>query len=253
MSVFSQLDDTELAQLIEALQRDRLALPISRFSLSRYISEVNLEAITAELQRLIQQNWKTATLLYLLEAIATERNRAITLERTAELVWTHPDRTLANSRDTHVIALNLIQQARSSLTISTYSFDDNDRGKNFLAPLAEHYKRDRAFALRIFCNIKQKWGETHPPEYLTTQFARRFRDRLWSGDHLPPIYYDPRALLSDWTQRACLHTKCIIADRRFVLLTSANFTEASRKRNIETGILLTSSDLAKQPGVTQLM
>jgi hypothetical protein len=86
MSVFSQLDDTELAQLIEALQRDRLALPISRFSLSRYISEVNLEAITAELQRLIQQNWKTATLLYLLEAIATERNRAITLERTAELV-----------------------------------------------------------------------------------------------------------------------------------------------------------------------
>jgi phosphatidylserine/phosphatidylglycerophosphate/cardiolipin synthase-like enzyme len=36
-----------------------------------------------------------------------------------------------------------------------------------------------------------------------------------------------------------IHAKCVIADQRQALITSANFTEAAQKRNIEVGLLVT--------------
>lgn len=68
---------------------------------------------------------------------------------------------------------------------------------------------------------------------------------MWPGKRLPKIFYDPRSLSLDFSQRACLHAKVIVVDRQQVLLTSANFTEASRKRNIEAGVVLSSVHLAQ--------
>ena len=64
---------------------------------------------------------------------------------------------------------------------------------------------------------------------------------------LRDLYYDPRALAEDSQQRASLHAKCIIVDRRVALITSANFTEAAQRKNIEAGVLI-----RYEPFVTRL-
>lgn len=51
--------------------------------------------------------------------------------------------------------------------------------------------------------------------------------------------YDPRALDPASATRASLHAKVLIVDRRSALVTSANFTDAAQKRNVETGVLIT--------------
>lgn len=52
------------------------------------------------------------------------------------------------------------------------------------------------------------------------------------------MYYDPRALSTQPGPRASLHAKCIVVDRRWSFITSANFTEAAQDRNIEAGVLV---------------
>jgi hypothetical protein len=64
MTAFSQLDDTELATPIEALQRQRLMPTASRFSLRRYRPAPKLDSIATELDRLTQAGWQTAAVLF---------------------------------------------------------------------------------------------------------------------------------------------------------------------------------------------
>ncbi|MBI4623943.1 MAG: hypothetical protein HY736_12100 [Verrucomicrobia bacterium] len=47
-------------------------------------------------------------------------------------------------------------------------------------------------------------------------------------------------------QRASLHAKVVVVDRRKILITSANFTEAAHKTNIELGVLCSVPYLAER-------
>jgi phosphatidylserine/phosphatidylglycerophosphate/cardiolipin synthase-like enzyme len=53
-----------------------------------------------------------------------------------------------------------------------------------------------------------------------------------------------RALSAEPGPRASLHAKCIVVDRRWSFITSANFTEAAQERNIEAGVLIEDSNLS---------
>ena len=57
---------------------------------------------------------------------------------------------------------------------------------------------------------------------------------------LPRLFYDPRSLETDSSQRACLHAKCVLIDHEQAFVSSANFTEAAQQRNIEVGVLIRS-------------
>ncbi|MBN2033991.1 MAG: hypothetical protein JW836_11995 [Deltaproteobacteria bacterium] len=46
-------------------------------------------------------------------------------------------------------------------------------------------------------------------------------------------------MVLDFSTRAILHAKCVVADRRTALVSSANFTEAAQTSNIEAGVLIT--------------
>jgi phosphatidylserine/phosphatidylglycerophosphate/cardiolipin synthase-like enzyme len=63
---------------------------------------------------------------------------------------------------------------------------------------------------------------------------------------LPEVFFDPRSLETDPGQRACLHAKCVVVDERNVFISSANFTEAAQKKNLEIGLLIRSHSLAGQ-------
>ncbi|MYN66159.1 MAG: hypothetical protein F4X11_14200 [Acidobacteria bacterium] len=77
------------------------------------------------------------------------------------------------------------------------------------------------------------------------EFADTFQHDLWPGKRLPETFYYPRSLATEGKTRACLHAKCIVIDDRRTLITSANFTEAAHKRNIEAGTVITDGHLAR--------
>jgi len=62
---------------------------------------------------------------------------------------------------------------------------------------------------------------------------------------LAEFYYDSRSLNAAAAPMA-LHAKCIVVDRRELFVSSANFTEAAQRRNIEVGVLVRSGSLARQ-------
>ena len=61
------------------------------------------------------------------------------------------------------------------------------------------------------------------------------RQKHWPWPTLPALFYDPRSLETGDT-RASLHAKCVIVDRLRALVTSANFTDAAQRKNVEVGV-----------------
>ena len=88
----------------------------------------------------------------------------------------------------------------------------------------------------------------HTPEQIITalrEFADTFRQKVWPGERLPDVFYDPQSLASEGKKRASLHAKCIVIDEDRALITSANFTEAAHERNIEAGAVITDTILSR--------
>ena len=70
--------------------------------------------------------------------------------------------------------------------------------------------------------------------------------RSMAGQAAPrDLLHPPWALAIEGNTRACLHAKCIIIDDHRALITSANFTTADHRRNIEAGTVITDSILAR--------
>lgn len=245
MSVFSQLSQTALLAILEAIERGRLSAPFSSANLSAYISNPTAEMVSLELNLLVNNGMTSAQLVYLLRCLAAERDRAATLDKTLELVWTSPQVSGADCRDTHVVAMQLLQSARASILLSSYSLDENEKAHELLQAMATQMERTSNFEGQMFLNVKRNYGDRRDGEEVVREFAELFQRKIWPGKVLPKVFYDPRALSLDFSERACLHAKVIVVDRQHVLLTSANFTEASRKRNIEAGVVLSSICLAQ--------
>ncbi len=108
---------------------------------------------------------------------------------------------------------------------------------------------ESAPALRVvFClDIARKPADTSLASEIVRRFTREFVTKHWPGVRQPEVFYDPRALAETWEERASLHAKCVIVDRRTAIVTSANFTEAAQRKNIEAGVLI-----RYEPFVTRL-
>ena len=61
---------------------------------------------------------------------------------------------------------------------------------------------------------------------------------------LPDLFYDPRSLAQDESNRASLHAKCVVVDGVKAFIGSANLTEAAQLRNIEIGLVVTGALIA---------
>jgi phosphatidylserine/phosphatidylglycerophosphate/cardiolipin synthase-like enzyme len=82
---------------------------------------------------------------------------------------------------------------------------------------------------------------------LVSRYVERFKSHQWpKGSRLPTVYYDPRSVSDDTPIRSSLHAKCVVVDECDVFVSSANFTEAGQERNIEVGLRLDNSWLARK-------
>jgi phosphatidylserine/phosphatidylglycerophosphate/cardiolipin synthase-like enzyme len=242
---FLTLSYPALTSLITALETGRLSFPVHPATLSAYIPASSVNTIATELNTLYQQGMESQHLTYMLKLAIAERQSIQKQRDRVELVWTGLETPGMESRDTHVVVQELFDRATRSVLISSYALDTDMKGQALFSDLASRMDSIPTLRVRMFLNIKRAFGSQKSDIALIQEFAQIFQQRIWRGNRLPEVFYDPRSLSQAKGPKACLHAKCVIVDEQYLFVTSANFTEAAHERNLEAGILLNDPTAAK--------
>ena len=160
-----------------------------------------------------------------------------------DLVVSGPDVPGVPTADTYSVVQSLFQEATSEVVVAGYAFYN---GKTLFERLHEQRIRNPALKIIFHVDVPRRHGDTTSPEGLVKKYVDEFRLKHWPWEPLPELYFDPRALESDSKIRASLHAKVVSIDRRKLLITSANFTEAAQQKNIELGVLCSLPYLAER-------
>lgn len=175
--------------------------------------------------------------IHVLRAVLAERARPTP---SVELVWTGPEAGLRPTRDTAVVVRELFARARRSVVVGGFRFS---HGEAILRPLHEAM-RDHGVEASIFLDIERAPRGVDVRAH-AAQALDRFIDQNWPfGDPRPRLYYDPRTV--EPGSVASLHAKCLVVDRRWALVSSANFTDRGQHRNLEAGVLVEGSTFAER-------
>lgn len=249
-----ELGPITLDALAAALEAGRLRVPFSRSALRRHVPETMVDEVLRTLAELNDQGFDANHVAVLLRTLARERRHRQQAAERIELVWSGPDAPGTSPRDTAVVIRSLCAAARRSVLVANYAFDrarEGDalaRARTLWQPLADAMDGRPELSVRIFANVERKDGPDtadRDASYWVNRFRKHFTTRLWPGQRLPELYYDPRSLADDPGDRAILHAKCVVIDETQVFLTSANFTQAGQQRNLEAGLLLDNPTLAR--------
>lgn len=160
-----------------------------------------------------------------------------------DLVVSGPDVPGVPTTDTYATVQAMFQQAEREIILAGYAFHN---GKLLFERLAAQKALRPELRIIFHVDVPRRAGDTSTAEAIILRYAADFRERHWPWQPRPEIYFDPRALQAEAKQRASLHAKAVVVDRKQLLLTSANFTEAAHQRNIEMGLLTQATYLAEQ-------
>ena len=245
MSVLRRLGRPNMVGLAAALVEGRIAPPFRRSQLLGHVPDQLLDGVLDELQDLSARGMAPLHVARMLHLLAEERAATQAVADRAELVWSGIESAAATSRDTAVVVRELFREATESVLIASYALDTGSKAKELFGTLASRMDAEPGLRVRLFVNIHRKQRDDTADAVLLREFADTFQHDLWPGKRLPETFYDPRSLVTEGSTRACLHAKCVIIDDARALITSANFTEAAHKRNIEAGMVITDSILAR--------
>lgn len=241
---FLKLSRPALIKLATALETGRLSRPFSASALVNYVPVALSQEIVDELNRLSVGGVHNNHIAYTLHLIAAERGASQVVRDRVELVWTGPEVTGSQSRDTSVVARELFSTAKQSVLISSFAIDRREKARALFQVLAERMDTNPQLQVKMFLNVQRPYGNDESEVALLRKFANTFCQDIWTGERLPEVFHDLRALAIGNESKACLHAKCIVVDEERVLVTSANFTQAAHERNIEAGVLLSDRVLA---------
>ena len=163
------------------------------------------------------------------------RERSADKDRT-DLVLSGPDVPGVHVVDTATVARSLFREAKKEVIVSSYVvFLD----KEFFGELAQRHDAAPDLRVRLIVDVSHgRQDKTEPMALTANRFRQRFLEHCWLGERFPDLYHDPRGFLKSPETRGVMHAKVIIIDEDAALVTSANFTAAAQKRNIEAGVLL---------------
>lgn len=228
------LSPANLRSLATSLREGPLSLGITRQALAQIVG-AHAAAICVCFDALRAQGMSPSHIAMLIEAVAATRESVTTPQQLFDLVISGPEVPGVPTADTAATVRTLIENAQSEILLVGYAVHN---GKRLFKRLAERMKEVPTLRVTFHLDIPRKLTDTSLASEIVRRFAHEFVAKHWPGDKLPDLYYDPRALAEDSQQRASLHAKCVIVDRRVALITSANFTEAAQKKNIEAGVLI---------------
>lgn len=156
-------------------------------------------------------------------------------------VWTGPEGTASQTRDTAVVVRELFAGAKERVLVSSYVLYQT---AELFEPLARTMDANLSLGVKLFITVLRESGDRRESEDILAAFSERFK-KDWPGSRLPAVFHDPRSLLTGNGGRAVLHAKCVVVDGRRSFVTSANFTEAAQERNFELGVLANDERLAR--------
>ena len=177
------------------------------------------------------------------DAIADARESAVDPARLLELVISGPDVSGIPTSDTAATMRTLIGEAAQRLLLVGYAVHN---AKALFEPLASRMAANKSLRVTFCLDISRRLGDTSLDSEIVRRFARDFREKHWPWPDLPELFYDSRSLSDNPEQRSSLHAKCVVADRTTALITSANFTQAAQRRNIEVGLLVRHAALVER-------
>ncbi len=223
-------------RLASALESGSLRSPYTETAIRVAINSAEgLEIVADSLKELEKQGVAGRGAAAWIRAVEKARSRT----PMPDLVWTGPEVPGVHARDTYQVFEELLGGAEHSIWASTYLYYDAPKA---FQTLARRMDERPELKVTLFLNIRRHKNDTSAPD----EIVRRFKDRFWNewpGNRHPRVFYDPRSLAPDG-ETSVLHAKAIVADERWVFITSANFTEAAQKRNIELGVLFQDPPLA---------
>ena len=230
-----------LAALANAAERGALRAPYGAMQVGRHVPASERTAALQVLEALHAAGLAGPGLAAALRLAETTR-RAAEAEPRPALVWSDLD--VAGSRDTSVVCNELFRGAERSVLVSTYNLghkakEGEEKGNPVLRPLARRMAEVDGLVVRLFVNLRRLDSMRGASDReVEDAFARWFRKELWPWERVPEVYYDPRSLVAESEDSACLHAKCVVVDDARAFVTSANLTAAAQGRNIEAGVLL---------------
>lgn len=237
-----QLPAQALRALAASLREGPLSLGLNAHEVHHLVGPESA-SVFACLETLSRGGMAPRHLSVMLDALALSLDRSPDPAVLFELVLSGPEVSGVPTQDTAAAFQMLVQEAEEEVLLVGYVIYD---GALIFKPLADKF-RDAPGLKVIFCfDIPRRPGDASPYNEIVHRFAREFREKHWPWPHLPELYYDPRALASTGEIRASLHAKCAVVDRKAALITSANFTEAAHKRNIELGLLVRHAPIAER-------
>ena len=180
---------------------------------------------------------------WMLQRLSRERSRADNrYASVASLVWSGASEGEQATRDTKVVLDGIFSRAESHVLIATFVIYD---GMSVFARLTDRLRLRPEIDVDLYVNLPSESGRDEDEAADAAHFVEFFARRHWPSDvPMPAIHYDPETR-KHGTKRATLHAKCVVVDRRWAFVTSANFTEAAQERNIEAGVLLDHPRLAE--------
>lgn len=231
---------------------DALAIALREGQLRQTVTRGLVEnAIGAEATRLYpalaaaaSAGCPSAVLADVCEAFARMlKDKAAERDRT-DLVLSGPDVPGVHVVDTATVARSLFREAKKEVIVCSYVvFLD----KEFFAELAQRHDGDPALRVRLIVDVSHVRQEKNEPMALAAnRFRQRFLENCWVGERSPDLYHDPRGFADAAEKRGVMHAKVIIIDEDAALVTSANFTAAAQRRNIEAGVLFRDPHQARR-------
>jgi hypothetical protein len=231
-----------LGELAKNLRSGRIGVPFSALQLEgAFPSQGAL--IANNLSTLAGSGFSETQIAELIESVITDR-RSRGGSSAGDLVISGPEVNGLPTRDTGVVVRELFRRAKNSVLVIGFAVY---QGRLVFEELALRMQANPKLEVEFYFNIGRGYRDTTRDEDLLARFLNEFKHKHWpSAVRLPAIYYDPRALRLEMSERASLHAKAIVVDARQVFITSANFTEAAQERNIEVGLKLDDTNLANQ-------
>jgi phosphatidylserine/phosphatidylglycerophosphate/cardiolipin synthase-like enzyme len=183
------------------------------------------------------RNHSSITVVAILDAILETRRFTKDVSLTQTLVITGPVAAQTENLKTGARFNQVVEHAKKELMLATFALYQGDK---ILEPVHDAMTRIPGLQVNLILNIARKYGDNTVNEDLLHSARIEF-SKNWPWQQRPTIWYFPESLHLSAKDRASMHAKFVIADEERCFITSANFTEAAQKKNIEVGIELSHS------------
>jgi phosphatidylserine/phosphatidylglycerophosphate/cardiolipin synthase-like enzyme len=161
-----------------------------------------------------------------LMTLAAMRNQDIAQTDSVEIACTAPSRFGVPLRTTYATALEMVKDAQKEILVVGYVFTEGARS---LLEEVARASRDRRVRVTVIGNRM----EDHLPALRS----------VWPSDCSEPRVFSCPANVRD--EMSALHAKVLICDSSTALITSANFSHHGLHGNIEIGVKIVSSTVAR--------